>query len=272
MYSASALQAAGIAALMIAGCCGSAAGTDTDHSLSFDGVAQYVTIDDPVQITDGPFSLEAWIWMESCVVDGHTILSNRLGVSNGYRLYVWRPGDTPYLSLVLNGGLVAFNPLGATTQEWVHVAATWAGISSGDIKLYANGELLTTYNYTTPIAETPGNLLIGDWGGFTHFHGMIDDVRIWSVALDQQTIQTWMLKPVDASHPNWSSLKAYWKFDEGVGQTVASEVNSPGYDGTLGASSAEEPADPLWTDVVSPVPIEATTLGRLKWSWFLNTR
>jgi hypothetical protein len=272
MHSTSVFRTAGIAATLLAGLYASAAAVGTDHSLSFDGVGQYVTINDPVQITDGPFSLEAWIWMESCTDDGHTILANRLGVSNGYRLYVWCPGGTPYLGLVLNGALVAFNPFGATTQEWVHVAATWAGASSGDIKLYADGELLTTYNYTTPIGETPGNLRIGDWGGFTHFHGLIDDVRIWSVALEQQTIQEWMLKPVDASHPSWSSLKGYWKFDEGSGQSVASEVNSPGYNGTLGTSSEEEPADPLWTDAVSPVPVEASTWGRLKWGWLRDAR
>ena len=272
MRSASVFWAANIAAIMLAGLCGSTTAMGTDHSLSFDGVAQYVTINDPVQITDGPFSIEMWIWLQSCDAD-HTILCNRHGI-NGYMLYVYPGGgNAPSVGLILNGTLVAFATLGATTQEWVHVAVTWGGTASGEIKLYADGELLSTYPYTSPVIETPGNLLIGMWGGVgDYFLGLIDDVRIWSVALDQQTIETWMLKPVDASHPNWADLKAYWKFDEGSGQTIASEVNSPDYDGTLGASGEEESADPVWSDVVFPMPVEVITLGRLKSGWLRNAR
>lgn len=36
-------------------------------------------------------------------------------------------------------------------------------------------------------------------------------------SLDQATIQNWMNKPLNNSHPEWSNLLAKWEFNEGSG-------------------------------------------------------
>jgi hypothetical protein len=54
------------------------------------------------------------------------------------------------------------------------------------------------------------------------YPGYIDEVRIWNgIALDSLTILAWKNKMVTASHPYYSSLVGYWKFDEGSGTTSA---------------------------------------------------
>ncbi len=70
-------------------------------------------------------------------------------------------------------------------------------------------------------------------------------------------------------HPNYANLEGYWPFDEGSGQTAASLTHAPERDGQLGATDGADTSDPAWTTNVSPVPVEPTTFGRIKWSWFV---
>jgi len=50
----------------------------------------------------------------------------------------------------------------------------------------------------------------------------IDEIRIWKgVAVDPKVVFEWRNKKLDATHPNWNSLVAYWVFNEGEGTSVA---------------------------------------------------
>ena len=78
-------------------------------------------------------------------------------------------------------------------------------------------------------------------------------MRIWETALDQSTIQTWMNKSINNTHPDWSNLLAYWEFNEGSGQVVtdSSPHNNNGYLGS--DSTGYDDEDPAW--IVSTAPI-----------------
>lgn len=47
----------------------------------------------------------------------------------------------------------------------------------------------------------------------------IDELRMWDVVLSDAVIQQFAGQPVDPSHPNYTSLLHYYKFDEGSGNT-----------------------------------------------------
>lgn len=58
----------------------------------------------------------------------------------------------------------------------------------------------------------------------------VDEIRIWKgVAIDPEVVMAWRNKALDESHPNYSSLVGYWKFNEGDGTTVA-DLSGKGHD------------------------------------------
>ena len=258
-----------VLALLMLGACGEAATAEPIfRALAFDGVDDYVAVPDPIALPDGPLTIEAWIWM-STSFEGGRIVSNR-DLNNGYELDIY-PADNDQLEvrLVFNGSVMLSGFFTGPPERWTHLAATWAGTTLETAKIYVDGDLNATGVGQGPVDPPTGSLTIGTTAnyGFGYFSGVIDDVRIWSAALDQASIQAWMNKPVDATHPSYGDLEAYWKFDEGVGQAAVSLVNSPGRDGRLGSAAGDDGSDPAWTTNVSPVPSHPTTVGRIKWGF-----
>jgi hypothetical protein len=256
-----------LAFLLLGGSWGVAAAEPIFRALEFDGVDDFVTVPYPIALPNGPLTVEAWVWMSSADPGGR-IVSNRFG-ANGYEFDVY-PADAGQFEVRLsfNGSVMASGFYSGQAEQWTHLAGTWAGSALEDLSLYANGELIGSSLSGVTIEAPIGSLHIGSSGneGLV-FGGVLDDVRIWSVALDKPTIQTWMNKPVDDTHPNFSHLEGYWKFDEGAGQVAASFVHSPERDGQLGSTPEVEDSDPVWTTNVAPVPTDPTTFGRFKWGF-----
>jgi len=104
--------------------------------------------------------------------------------------------------------------------QWHHWAFT-KNATSGEMKIYLNGELWHSGTGKTKPIDIQ-DLIIGNiHGGLRNYYGKIDEFRIWDKELDQATIQEWANIEVDGSHPNYSNLLAYYKFDEGTGNTTA---------------------------------------------------
>ena len=58
-----------------------------------------------------------------------------------------------------------------------------------------------------------------------NYKGRIDEVRIWDVAISATDVADWMNISIDASHPNYANLVAYYKMDEGTGGVLTDEIN-----------------------------------------------
>ena len=123
----------------------------------------------------------------------------------------------------------------ATVDEykgsWSHWAVT-KNATSGNMKIYHNGELWhsgTNKNRLIDIQE----FIIATSGNANHsYYGNMDEFRIWDTELSEGTIQDWMYKPVNTSHPNYSNLVAYYNLDEGSGNTVA-DISTNAETGTI---------------------------------------
>src|ERR1039458_3539255 len=170
----------------------------------FDGISNAVFVPDSTTLKlTNSLTIESWIYVIG--------LPDATGSDFGLGLILFRGDDRsgldPYWLGVTAGGNVQFQVdddvgnvdavSGAVpTNRFVHVAGTLDG-SSGQMTLYVDGQVVAT-NVTTvrPFADldssqNPG-VGIGTYQSSAyraHFHGIIDELRLYSRALSQSEIQ-----------------------------------------------------------------------------------
>jgi len=173
-------------------------------------------------IPEGTF--EAW-FKPNAIYSNHVIISK-----------TWTPDNIASWLVIREDNFIDFNVFdcsvwhkvktdsgGIEAGNWYHVAAVWG---SNGMKIYLNGELKDTLDYTGSGCQSESPVIIGNWKEQItaqrnyYFEGIIDEVCIWKSVLDETTIQAWKDRYIISSHPDWDSLIAYYKFDEdSVGQT-----------------------------------------------------
>ncbi len=207
-----------------------------------------------INMTTG-LTIEAWINATSwdAASWGGSIVSKEFWLGSTEYGYVLRCGANGKLSFNIGttgNWQEAESAAIMSLNTWNHVVGTFDG---SFLKIYVNGDLVGTTSYSGSINTDNSNLRIGaavcSIGGLRHFNGKIDEVKLWNVALSKNNIRNWMCRKTTSSHPNYSNLKAYWKFDEGTGTTTADHsVNTN--TGTLNSS-------PTW--ITSGVPLGDTS-------------
>jgi len=194
-------------------------------ALDFDGVDDYVDIGTGTDFESGNITVE--VWAKSDATDGwHHLVTKRSCCQDStdfqWSLQTDDNNDTYSFGVNVGGHLYWGISDEKVSTHWTHLAGTYDGET---VKIYVNGVLKG--QDTSPsgdIRSIPSlEVLIGarvgnDFSGIEHpFDGKLDEVRIWDVALDQATIRDWMCRKVTSSHPQWSHLKGYWRFDESSG-------------------------------------------------------
>ncbi len=165
-----------------------------DQALSFDGDGDYVEVadDDSLDITTA-ITIEAWI-NPTTLGGWKYIVSKRSGTVANY-------------GFRLNGQTVEFYYRGSTgwqvwestsnvvsTGSWQHVAVSFTFGSGSSVALYVDGVPVSgswTYGNGTESATADTNpVRIGALypGYLLEFDGLIDEVRIWDVALSEDDI------------------------------------------------------------------------------------
>ncbi len=134
-------------------------------------------------------------------------------------------------------------------HEFTHIAATYNGINA---KIYVNGILDTMKTVSSGARNNSGILYAGfnpDRFDFVApFMGIIDEVRIWNIALSDSEIQTTMNQTLSGNEPG---LAGCWDFDEGMGTTTADKTVN-GNDGTINGATWVNPLKNI--DEINPVP------------------
>lgn len=237
---------------------------ENTHSLVFDGSGDYVEVaDDSILNPSSAITLEAWIKPASW---GYFFWSNTIvgkenwgeGVEAGY---VIRCGSNGILSTSLGVGSTD-SPLkwgkAQTTpmlelEAWTHVAVTWDG---SIISLYVNAELQETVACGGQLLYSVNPLRIADvsdlMGGHRYFHGLIDEVRIWSVCRSLSELESYMFLDVSGE----DGLIGYWQFESGSGD-VALDTSGNENNGVI--------YEAIWsTDVPLQGTLTTSTWGRIK--------
>ncbi|MCB0734433.1 MAG: T9SS type A sorting domain-containing protein [Flavobacteriales bacterium] len=201
-------------------------------AIDFNGSGQYVVVSDNSALnSDSTLTVEAWINADSY---GSNSWSNSIfckhGWGSGNQGYVLRCGDNGKLSFnICNSSgswIEAISPALMSTGKWYHVAGTFDGDT---ISVYINGQRVGTQLYSGSITPSSGlNPRIGDlaYNGGRYFDGKIDEVRVWSIDLEEKAIQDYMCRKVTKSHPNFNNLAGYWKLDEGTGTSAKDETGN----------------------------------------------
>ena len=214
------------------------------YALYFDGQDDYVVVeDDPSLDVENSFTVAAWIYVQDYTEWASVVTKGDKPNVNNYAIQQSGPFDpiykTEYGHLRFSGcvGLSAPLPESASViplGSWQFVAVTFDGAR---LSFYRNGALDGTADLSSPLCTNDSPLYIGvDFPLTTEYwHGVIDELGIWSLALSEGQIQELM----DGGPATLESgLSAYWSFDEGSG-TVA-------YDRSTNANHGRLIGGPLW--------------------------
>jgi Concanavalin A-like lectin/glucanases superfamily/Domain of unknown function (DUF1929)/Bacterial Ig domain len=167
-------------------------------ALVFNG-SSFVTIPSTASLSlTSAMTLEAWV--------------NPLTVSSTWRDVIYKGNDNYYLSATSTstGKPAGGGTFGATTVEtygtvalpvntWTHLAVTYDGAT---LRLYVNGVQVSSLARTGNLVTSTNPLQIGGDSLFGQFfQGMIDDVRVYNVALTAAQIQSDMNTAVGGAPP-----------------------------------------------------------------------
>ncbi|HTW22945.1 MAG TPA: LamG-like jellyroll fold domain-containing protein, partial [Candidatus Baltobacteraceae bacterium] len=167
------------------------------NALEFNGSTSIITIQDsPSLDLTSAMTLEAWV--------------NPSSVQDRWTDIVYKGHDIYYMEASSNQSAVpgAGNTVGSTDQTifgtsplapntWSYVALTYDGAT---LRLYVNGvQVSTLANASGPMATSTNALQIGgDSINGQYFDGILDEIRIYNVALNETQIQSDMNTPVSS--------------------------------------------------------------------------
>ncbi len=185
------------------------------NALNFDGTNDEVLISDAnsLDLTNS-LTIEAWLFPTSTSTIQSVVSKSSNSINTGYIFPRTNDGwDSFVCYLFLNGGwqTISYNPSGSLLNSWHHFACTYDGSTA---KLYLDGGLVATSNYSGSIATNTNSLVIGRQYGFNNewYTGSIDELRIWNVARTAAEIANNYTVEID---PTTTGLVAYYNFNQG---------------------------------------------------------
>jgi hypothetical protein len=105
--------------------------------------------------------------------------------------------------------------------------------ATGRMKIYKNGVIFTQTLSNTRLMHGIRNFKIGSFvDGTGNYAGAVDDFAVFNTEVDQATIQSWMFRKIDNTHPFYSNLLLYYNFDQ-PSVTTASDSSLGHHDGAL---------------------------------------
>ena len=216
-------------------------------ALYLDGVDDYIMVPDhpSLDMTTG-FTVAAWVYMESYVEWASVVtkggVPDELVVSeNNYTLHQsgntgggTLPYDTEFGHLRFTNGCVTLPapmPESVTLmslRDWHYVTLTYDGST---LRFYLDGHPDGSHSLPGTLCTNDQPLNIGaDFpGGNEFWHGAIDELRIWNIALTDSEV-------LDAAAGNArlqaTNLVGYWHFNDGAGTTLT-DYSGLGNHGTI---------------------------------------
>jgi len=208
-------------------------------SLDFDGVNDYVQVNDHASLRPGSGSWTIALWAKLPDVSKEQIFIEKVDRLSGnweqYALWVGgddssnpKPGKRIIFNYIEDGGTIARNCYtndNIIDGDWHYIVGV-ANHNTQSLKIFVDGieKTITTnhhgswpeINNTDPVYLGCDNPPTGQW----YTDGLVDEISLWSTALTQSEIQEWMNRTITDSHPEWANLEAYWTFDDNSDPTT----------------------------------------------------
>jgi hypothetical protein len=150
--------------------------------LSFDGIDDYVDLGDPLGLQPEQVSLSVWFKTDTA---GGKIIRKRW---YGYCLEVLSSGQTAFwIYDAAARKFIATSPNACNDNTWHHAVGVYDG---AEVKLSIDGALVATAS-AGAIHYEDGGIAIGRDGDYSgaYFNGIIDEIRVYGRALNDQEIQ-----------------------------------------------------------------------------------
>ena len=174
---------------------------DNDFAMEFDaGSNQYINAGNNItQLYNGAFSISYWVNHETISGNHHHLMIpyNQAGWTNPYVRLMTRVISNGRLEFRLDGWYNGVDTaIGSiTTGSWYHICCTFDGTTNANgIKVYINAGTPTTgTSSVTSITSSTNDLFLGtrySGGPNENFDGDMDEVAIWSRALEATDVQT----------------------------------------------------------------------------------
>jgi len=206
------------------------------YALDFDGLDDYAVVADIPYPED--LTIEAWIrpehfndYQEIVFFSGDHTVQFRLDPDSRIVFGENAYGNWNYV--VSDTGLIYL-------LQWNHLAVTRDG---DQVNLYINGVHAGFASFDNNPVVTSMYLGVRGNAMDRHFQGLIDEVRIWSLARSQADIQAGMLSYLAGTE---TGLLAYYRMNDVAGQQAA-DLTGHGYDAWLGSTPSPDDNDPAWT-------------------------
>lgn len=233
-------------------------GEIANHCLDFNGVDQYVHVDQPFP-SFSQYTIEFWrysdgssstVWPRMITMlqdDYHSpdyiVIEHNGPDQNTFEITV--DADPHHYKTFVN--------VSAYQNQWLHVALTFDGSMT---TTYLNGQV-AHQSSSGPASFQINKMQIGGCampqiGLYRYFNGRMDEVRIWNVARTQEQIQDCM----DSTfcEPQ-AGMMAYWKLDENTGSVITDETGNLA-DGMIeNGAPWHTPGAPLVNDCNPPFPM-----------------
>ena len=226
-----------------------------NSALDLDGSGDYVDIPGNLKSFGVTNAFTISLWINARSSSGFSMLFEDGTNFNTSAFYL---GVSPAASRVfarLNTTSTSFFndqiPAPPFADRWVNLAYTYDGTT---MRLYMDGIQFFSRNISGAVIDGNRNLRIGFPSGENFYNGLIDELRIWNVALSEAEIQDSIGRRLAGLE---FGLAGYWDFDDGQG-TLAADNGPSGKVGSLFG-------DPTWVEsgvlLSAPAPPEAAAIS-----------
>jgi hypothetical protein len=187
-------------------------------ALKFDGADDYIVVpdSDSLDVNGDQITIVAWIKGSGWPAANHIV--RKLHDQAQGHIYVLRVQPETirvYIATDIkpSPGYQVDGTTPLNTDKWYHVALVYDG---GEIRIYLNGELDGSLTASGNIETSDAELRIGRGDPAGYFAGVIDEVAIFNVALDEEEIKEIMenglktslkVDPVGRLTTMWGEIK-----------------------------------------------------------------
>ena len=194
-------------------------------ALDFDGDDDFITIpnEPPFDFT-GAMTIEAWIRVDAFDKTWQAIVTKG---DSAWRLHRYNNTNTVAFGTTGLSNVDLYGTTNVNDGQWHHVAAVYDGSNK---YLYVDGRLDASAAAAGSVSLNNYAVRIGENWEETgrQFDGRMDEVRIWSVARNQDQIRETMHLTLNGDE---TGLVGYWQFNDESGSTAADSAGSN--DGTM---------------------------------------
>lgn len=199
------------------------------YALKFLGSNGYVAVPYAPALQPEAVTVELWVYVDTLASEFTPLIAaadaNERNTADGYGIKFESGYCYFRLAQASNVGTACAVIYTPPTRQWIHIAGTYSNYVA---TLYINGQQVGQSTDSSAIYYGTHSLTFGvgyhsDFGGYSFFHGMMDEIRVWNYARSSAQIQQSMSTKLAGSE---QGLIGYWNFDNNELNPLALDATS----------------------------------------------